>query len=125
MGQTIKTLAIAVLGVLLGYVGLGGVEPVFINFIALVAATIAVTNFLDELLNIKKFAAVVVSWATGIVLTLVGWLLDLGFLMELLFWQAALTGIGVAVAANFGWDPQMIKKLLEQIGALPGGKKKK
>ena len=87
------------------------VAGAFVTFAALVAVIPVVTEFLKEILSIKPGGGIwtqVLSWATGILLTLAGWFLDLGFLSGLSAWLALLYGAGASLAANGVFDTQII-----------------
>lgn len=90
------------------------VNPVveaFTTFAALVAVIPVVTEFLKKILSVKPGGGIwtqVLSWATGILLTLAGWLLDLGFLSGLSVYLALLYGAGASLAANGVFDTQII-----------------
>ena len=58
-----------------------------------------VTEFFNVSFALKKNAALVASWAVGILLTFISWLLGFGF-QELLWWQALITGFGASLVAN-------------------------
>lgn len=87
------------------------VAEAFATFAALVAVIPVVTEFLKKILSIKPGGGIwtqVLSWATGILLTLAGWFLDLGFLSGLSAWLALLYGAGASLAANGVFDTQII-----------------
>ncbi|MFP4025758.1 MAG: hypothetical protein ACLFVR_14640 [Thiohalospira sp.] len=109
---------VALLSLLLGAAGLGLVETVYLNFPALVTATIGLTQFINGKFELKHFAAQVVSWGMGVLLTVIGYYADdgLGFLAGLELWQMILTAIGVSLASNGFYDA--VKYFLEYLGII-------
>lgn len=117
-----KLIIAGVAGLALGYLGLS-VENVYLDFFGLVAATIpAAENIIKLLGNPGKTKSLIISWGTGLVLTIIGAFITTSFLYELLWWQILVTGVGVSVVANWGYD-KLVKALLEQVGALEKKKK--
>lgn len=95
----------------------GGTEPVdyeaaFATFAALVAVIPFVVQAVKKLIPaIEKssLATQIVSWVTGLVVTMVGWIFNLGFLNDLEWWMAILYGLGASLAANGIFDTGFIE----------------
>ena len=90
---------IALLGAVLAIVGLS-VEALFADWYALVGGTVVLTTFLKTLPQVKDFLAVVVSWGVGVILTVLGYFGELGFLVGVEVWQLILYAVSVSLAAN-------------------------
>jgi len=118
MFKNAKFFIVGILGLFLGYLGIDGTDSIYVNFAGLVVATPVISEWIIETVKAKKFLAQFISWVIGIVLSLVGWWLNLGFLAGLLWWHVVLVGVAVSLAANGVWDIDVLKKLLEGIGAL-------
>jgi len=86
------------------------IEGIFATFFALVAFIPIAVQFLRKLLipNSKGLPVQIFSWVTGIIITITGWLLHLGFLNGLSFWVALLYGAGVCLAANGVFDTGLV-----------------
>jgi hypothetical protein len=86
------------------------IDGIFETFLALVAFIPIAVQFLRKLIlpNSTGIGVQIFSWAIGIVITLSGWLLHLGFLNGLSFWLALLYGIGASLAANGIFDTGLI-----------------
>lgn len=94
-------------------------EDYFISLTAIVAATVAVTEAIKNILKLDGFASQAVSWLTGIVLVLIGWAAGFGFLAEVEAWYIAfLWGAGASLAANGVFDVPVIKKIVKAIVGL-------
>jgi hypothetical protein len=89
---------------------------IFATFGALVLAIPIVSHFILRVLGKTKathnIIVQVVTWGIGIGLTMVGWFLGLGFLVELSFWWAVLYGAGASLAANGVADTKIIQGIL-------------
>ena len=57
----------------------------------------------------SSLATQIVSWVTGLVVTMVGWIFNLGFLNDLEWWMAILYGLGASLAANGIFDTGFIE----------------
>jgi hypothetical protein len=86
------------------------IDGIFETFLALVAFIPIAVQFLRKLLipNAASIGVQIFSWVVGIVITIAGWLLHLGFLDGLSFWLALLYGIGACLAANGIFDTGLI-----------------
>ena len=91
----------------------GGFETAFTTFVALVAAIPVVVEFLKTLLKVNtmtpSWVIQLLSWGTGIVMTMFGWFLNLGFLDGLTWYWAFIYGFGASLAANGVADTQIIQ----------------
>ncbi len=91
----------------------GAFETAFTTFVALVAAIPVVVEFLKNLFGKTKatpnWLVQVFSWGTGIVMTMFGWFLQLGFLGGLTWYWALLYGFGASLAANGVADTKIIE----------------
>ena len=95
----------------------------FSTFILFVGGVIAITEMFNELFKVEnKITKLIVSWVLSIGLSVLGFVLKLGFFAEfgdMSMWQSwvkvVLVGIGCALAANKIYDREEIWKLLEYI----------
>jgi hypothetical protein len=95
---------------------LNPVSGAFATFAALTAVIPLATEFLKRILfkdGAGGFAVQLLSWITGIVLTLFGWWLGLGFLSDMSLWMALLYGLGASLAANGVFDTDIITALFD------------
>jgi hypothetical protein len=91
---------------------------IFETFLALVAFIPVVVEFLKRLIipNATGFGVQIFSWTIGILITLAGWLLNLGFLNGLSWWMALLYGAGACLAANGIFDTGLITAIFSLFG---------
>ena len=95
----------------------------FSTFILFVGGVIAITEMFNELFKIEnKITKLIISWILSIGLSVLGFVLKLGFFAEfgdMSMWQSwvkvVLVGIGCALAANKIYDREEIWRLLEYI----------
>lgn len=95
----------------------------FSTFVLFVGGVIAITEMFNELFKVEnKITKLIVSWVMSIGLSVLGFVLKLGFFAEfgdMSMWQSwvkvVLVGIGCALAANKIYDREEIWKLLEYI----------
>ena len=95
----------------------------FSTFVLFVGGVIAITEMFNELFKVEnKITKLIVSWILSIGLSVLGFVLKLGFFAEfgdMSMWQSwvkvVLVGIGCALAANKIYDREEIWKLLEYI----------
>lgn len=91
----------------------GDFETAFTTFVALVAAIPVVVEFLKNLFGKTKatqdWLVQLLSWVTGIAMTMFGWFLNLGFLEGLTWYWALIYGFGASLAANGVADTQIIQ----------------
>lgn len=95
----------------------GGVETTdyevaFATFAALVAAIPFVVQAIKKLIpsiESSSLATQIVSWVTGLAVTMIGWAFHLGFLNDLEWWMALLYGLGASLAANGIFDTGFIE----------------
>ncbi|MDR1381767.1 MAG: hypothetical protein LBJ47_09870 [Tannerella sp.] len=92
------------------------VAGAFTTFAMLVAVIPVVTEFVKKLLpgeNGSGFWMQALSWSVGVMVTVFGWLLNLGFLSGLSIWMALLYGLGASLAANGVFDTHIITALFD------------
>lgn len=91
-------------------------EIAFATFTGLVAAIPIIVEFLKNLFGktseTSNTIVQILSWLTGIVVTLIGWYFKLGFLVELEWWMALLYGFGASLAANGVADTKLIQAII-------------
>lgn len=91
----------------------GDLNSFFTTFGALVGLIPVATHFVLKI--IKKDSATpnlvvqIISWSMGLVITMFGWALQLGFLAGLTWYWALLYGIGASLAANGVADTKIIQ----------------
>ena len=95
----------------------------FSTFVLFVGGVIAITEMVNKLFKVEnKITKLIISWVMSIGLSVLGFVLKLGFFAEfgdMGMWQSwvkvVLVGIGCALAANKIYDREEIWKLLEYI----------
>ena len=95
----------------------------FSTFVLFVGGVIAITEMVNELFKVEnKITKLIISWILSIGLSVLGFVLKLGFFAEfgdMSMWQSwvkvVLVGIGCALAANKIYDREEIWRLLEYI----------
>lgn len=88
-----------------------GYEMVFSTFAALVAIIPLAVEAIKKLvpsLGTNRLLTQIVSWLIGILITLIGWKLQLGFLTGLTWPIALAYGIGASLAANGIFDTGLL-----------------
>lgn len=95
---------------------------VFATFLTLVAFIPVATQLLKKWIAPLQtgLAAQLISWLIGLAITMLGWLLHLGFLDGLLWWQALIYGVAASLAANGIFDTGLITSILRLFGLKPG-----
>jgi len=101
---------------------LSAIEGIFSTFIALVAFIPIAVQYLRSrfMPNYSGIWIQVFSWVVGLIITLIGWILNLGFLDGLSVWLALLYGVGACLASNGIFDTGIISalfKLVDKKGA--------
>lgn len=88
-------------------------ESAFATFVGLVAAIPVVVEFFKNLFGKTKATpngvVLLLSWSVGIIMTMVGWYFDLGFLAGITWYWALAYGFGASLAANGVADTQIIQ----------------
>ena len=95
----------------------------FSTFVLFVGGVIAITEMVNKLFKVEnKITKLIISWVMSIGLSVLGFVLKLGFFAEfgdMSMWQSwvkvVLVGIGCALAANKIYDREEIWRLLEYI----------
>lgn len=92
-------------------------ENFFTSFAALVAVIPLVVEAAKSLLKPdNKTVIQIISWITGIAVTMLGWWFNLGFLGGLLWWNALAIGFFASLAANGVYDTGFYEWLLKVLG---------
>jgi len=90
-----------------------GFGTVFATFAALVVAISVGVEFLKNIFGKTRatpdWAVQGFSWGTGIIMTMFGWVLHLGFLDGLTWYGALIYGFGASLAANGVADTKIIE----------------
>lgn len=82
----------------------------FTTFAGLVAIIPFVVEGMKKIFkSLSPIVIQIISWGTGITVTMFGWAFHLGFLIDLEWWQALLYGLGVSLAANGIFDTGLIE----------------
>lgn len=101
---------------------LQNIEDIFISFAALVAVIPIITEFLKKIIFIPSYAPrwviIALSWITGLTVTMIGWLLQFGFLEGILWYHALLWGFAASLAANGIADTKLIQQIFTIIISL-------
>jgi hypothetical protein len=91
----------------------------FVSFIALSAAIPFIAEIVIRLFRPPTgLWTQIVSIIVGVGVTLLGWLFNLGFLSDLLWWHAIIVGLSASLAANGIWDIGLYEAILKAIGIL-------
>ena len=86
---------------------------IFGTFAALAAAIPFFVQAIKRLIpNASSLVIQIVSWFTGIAITMFGWLFNLGFLADLTWYIALLYGLGASLAANGVFDTGIITQII-------------
>lgn len=95
------------------------VKGMFETFTALVVGIPFVVEMVKRMFSPPKgFWTQVVSWGTGVVVTIIGGLFELGFLAGLIWWQWILVGFLASLAANGVFDTQFPIWVLKRLGII-------
>lgn len=90
-----------------------GFDTVFTTFVALVASIPVVVEFLKAMFKVNdqtpSWVVQLLSWGTGLIMTIFGWYFNLGFLSEVTWYWALVYGFGASLAANGVADTQIIQ----------------
>ena len=89
-------------------------NEIFVTFAALVGAIPFVVEMVKNPIKswdpqVQKVTIQIISWITGIILTLIGYHLDLGYLADIELWMALIYGFGASLAANGVADTKIIE----------------
>lgn len=101
--------------------GDGGFSPdsLFVSFVALVAGIPMVVELVKSVFKPENKRVIqIISWITGVAVTMFGWWLNLGFLEGLIWWNALAIGFFASLAANGIYDTGFYEWLLKQLGIL-------
>ena len=88
------------------------VDVGFGTFAAFVAIIPFVVELFKKIPGVSGVIVQIVSWLTGVVLALIGWHFNLGFLADGTWYMAVLYGIGGGLAANGIFDTGIITWVL-------------
>ena len=95
------------------------VTGMFETFAALVVGIPFVVEIVKRVFSPPAgFWTQLISWATGVVVTIIGGLFELGFLAGLIWWQWILVGFLASLAANGVFDTQFPIWVLKKLGIL-------
>lgn len=123
--MNLKLIFLALFGLLLGALGLGTVDSVYVDIGSLVIAIPLFSEYVIDTFKLKKFLAQLMTWGIGVVLTFIGWIFSLGFLAAspqgdpYLWYEVLAIGIAVSLIANGIW-PVIIKQILEKAKLIDG-----
>jgi len=97
-------------------------DGIFATFFALAAFIPVAFQFIRKLLFPGAFGlgVQIFSWVIGILITMAGWALNLGFLDGLSVWMALLYGAGASLAANGVYDTGLINAIFNVLFKLLG-----
>ena len=89
---------------------------IFSTFISLVLAIPLVVELVKRVVNTRqKLVNQAISWVTGILLTMGGWYLHLGFLDGLVWYTALIVGCFASLAANGVYDTRLYEYILRAL----------
>ena len=117
MANFIKVLMLlmTLLSCVLGY---NDASEMFLTFASLIGATWGLTELIKRIPKFPDWAIQIASWLTGLALSFSGWLLALGFLAGLLWWEAMLWGLGASMVANAVADAETVQTLIRLITSI-------
>ena len=121
--MNLKAILLGFIGLLIGAIGLGTIDGLYVDLLSLVAAVALFSEWVLNVVTVKKFLAQLVTWGVGIVFAFVGWFFELGFLAitpagdPYLWYEVLIIGVGVSLIANGVW-PYIIKQILEKLGLI-------
>jgi len=93
-------------------------NAIFLTVAAFAAVLPLVVEFLKDKLNMQGLVAQIFSWVLGLILAMVGWWLQMGMFIDILWWQALLIGLGGSLVANGVFDTGIITAILQAIGII-------
>ncbi|MCK9545037.1 MAG: hypothetical protein M0R03_23725 [Novosphingobium sp.] len=103
----------------LGSGGIADPSEIFVSFTVLVVAIPFIVEAIKAWIKPEgSFLIQLISWGTGIAVTMFGWWLNLGFLEGIIWWNAIVIGFFVSLAANGGYDTGLFTWLLKSLGIL-------
>ena len=88
----------------------------FGTFAAMVAIIPFVTEIFKKIPNLPGLVIQILSWVIGVVLSLIGWKFNIGFLAGLTWYIALLYGIAAGLVANGVFDTGIINWILGIFG---------
>jgi hypothetical protein len=89
--------------------GVIGYISTFAGAVLLVNLT---TGWIKNLLKWQGNAAKYLSWAIAVIISILGWLLNLGIFAPLEWWSALVYGLGIGLAANGAFKTEVIQQIL-------------
>lgn len=96
-----------------------GLGDIYLTFSALAVGTVTITEFLKKLLGKVKstpdWAILALSWGTGLLLTMAGFFLKLGFLADVGAVQALIYGLAASLAANGLADTKILQAIIDKL----------
>ena len=96
-----------------------GSNTIFLTFVSLVASIPLVVELIKKFLKSEiKIVNQIISWITGIAMSMAGWLFGLGFLAGTTWYYALIIGIFASLAANGVYDTKFYEWLLQNTGIL-------
>ena len=117
MKNFIKVLMLLIT-LLAGVLGYNDASEMFVTFASLIGATWGLTELIKRIPKFPDWAIQIASWLTGLALSFSGWLLALGFLAGLLWWEAMLWGLGASMVANAVADAETVQTLIRLITSI-------
>ena len=87
----------------LGYIATFGGAVLLVNL---------ATGWLKNLLKWQGNAAKYLSWGVAVVVSILGWVLNLGIFEPLEWWSTLLYAIGIGLAANGAFKTEFIQTIL-------------
>lgn len=93
-----------------------GFGSFFISLAALVALVVFVASWINTKIKANGAWKQIISWMVALALAAIGWLLHLGFLDSLPWYQALIYGFASGLAANGIFDVSVIQSFLKLFG---------
>ncbi len=91
----------------------GDIQSYFVSIAALASLVVIVSSWLNNLLNLSGFYKQLSSWVIAIILSFVGWALQIGMFVGLQWYIVILYGFGVGLVANGIFDVSIIQFVLK------------
>lgn len=80
------------------------------------AVTVFLSAFLNTLFKTKGFMKQLVAWAVGLILIVVGNLVNLGFMADLNWLNTVIYGFAAGLVSNGIFDIELVKMILRALG---------
>lgn len=91
----------------------GDIQSYFVSIAALASLVVIISSWINNLLNLKGFYKQLSSWIIALILSFIGWALQIGMFVGLQWYIVILYGFGVGLVANGIFDISIIQLVLK------------